>query len=1007
MKFFSKYLLLCPVLCILLMTRVFAQQQEIIGSSVVYHGTVVDDQQKPLPGVSVFIQEKRGQTQTNKKGEFDIKGSKNDVLIVKMPGYFTSQVVLNIGDSLRITLHSAPADAGEDDDANIPFAVRKKRELSAAVTVVNSDAIPQLPTNDLRNLFSGRVSGLYQAQVGTAPGTTATTVMIRSMNSLSTNNARIFVDGTERDYADMDLSEVASVTVLKDAATLSWYGLRGGNGVVLVNTKKGDPTRSYIRFDSQVGLQEAANLIKPLNSYDYARLYNEAVVNDGGTAPYSQTVLDAYRNGTSPYLYPSNNFVADYLRKTSPVQRYAFSMGGGKRTVRYFASVSYLNQKGFLNHTETPSYNSNISYKKYNFRGNIDFEASKYLTVSLNAGVRIENRITPGTGLTDVMNTIFNTPPNAFPVLNADGTLGGASQFTKNPLGLLQQSGYVSDQNRVLLATLNIKQKLDFWVPGLSFNVLGSYDGVGNYISGLTQQYTVSDQTLATPQSYLTASPVGYRTTTYGNNALQNEFWAGFDYDKDFGSHSLNVSLRGQRFADKAPERLDFRNQGLAGRVDYNYKQRYFAGFTAGYSGSENFAPGKRYGFFPAGSAGWVISEETFLKKLSVISYLKARASYGLAGNGDIDGDRFPFESFYSRNLSGGGYSFGSTPAATNSATELNLGNPNLTWETIRMLNAGFDARFFNNSLGISADYYYTRRSNILTGSVYPSLIGQSAGLINLGSVQSRGVEMSASYTRRINKFTIGLNGNMLISKSKVLSDRLVGVPTYQQTVGHIAGSMLVFLSDGLFQSQAEIDNSPRQTLSGKAAPGDIKYKDIGGPNGVPDGIIDNNDQIRIDKSTLPNTYYGFGGNFRYGIFDLTFQFQGVIGRTVNIQGLVNSGPSAFNQLSLNRFTPDNAANAEFPRLGIADRGNNTAASDFWLRSGNYLKLKTAEIGVNLPNKLTTKLGLNNARFYVGGLNLFTTNNLGIGVDPEIQIAGRGTTYPYAKIYTLGLSVNF
>lgn len=1008
MKYFYKYIFLLPLLCITWVSQVAAQQEKADHQTISYNGKVVDDQNKPLSGVTVFIQEKAGQLQTNTNGEFTIKGEPNDVLILKMSGYLTAQQTLGDRSSLAITLQLAPIDAGEEDNVVIPFAIRKKREVSAAITVVNSNNIPQLPTNDLRNLFSGRISGLYQSQVGTAPGTTATSVFVRSINSFQANGARIFVDGTERDFGDMDISEVESITVLKDAATLAWYGLRGGDGIVMVTTKKGDPTRSYIHFDAQVGLQNATNIISPLNSYDYASLYNEATVNDGGTAPYNQAALDAYRNHTMPYLYPNNNYVNDYLRKTAPIQRYAFSMGGGKRTVRYFASVSYLNQQGLLKGTETPSFNSNAAFKKLNFRGNIDFEATKYLSVSLNAGVRTENRLSPGTGLGDVMNSIYNTPPNAYPIFNADGSLGGTSQYTKNVTGLLQQSGYVSDQNRVLLATLSVRQKLDFWVPGLSFNILGSYDGVGNYISGLTQQYTVIDQTLATPTSFLTANPVEYRTTTYGNNALQNEFWAGFDYEKTIGKHNFNGAIRGQRFADKATERLDFRNQGLAGRVGYNYMQRYFAEFTAGYSGSENFAPGKRYGFFPAVSAAWIVSEEKFLKTVPAFSYLKIRASYGTAGNGDIGGSRFPFESFYSRNLSSGGYSFGSTPAATNSAAESNLGNPNITWETIRMLNTGFDVRFLNNSLGVSADYYYTRRNNILTANVFPSLIGQNAGLVNGGTVQSRGLEASAFYTKQLGKLNINFNGNILLSKSKVLAENgQVGLPAYQQTIGHIAGSQLAFLSDGLFQSQTQIDNSPVQTLAGKVVPGDIKYKDIGGPLGVPDGIIDNNDQVRIDKTGVPNTYYGFGGNFKYGIVDLVFQFQGVIGRTLNIQGLVNSGPSSFNQLTLDRYTPANAAHAKYPRVGIADRGNNTVTSDFWLRSADYLRLKSVEVGLHLPGQLTSKLGVNTARLYVAALNLFTNNDLGIGVDPEVNIAGRGTTYPYSKTYALGLSVAF
>lgn len=1005
MNFFSKYLLLLPLLCLLFAPKADAQQGTELSQDSIFRGTVVDQRNRPLSGVTVFIQEKQGQTVTNRNGEFSLKGSANDLIILKMQGYVTAQH--SLGKSpLRISLQVAPADAGEEDNVEIPFATRKKREVPAAVSTLNSNSLPQLPVSDLRQLFSGRVSGLYLSQTNTTPGNDGTDVRVRSINSLTATDARVFVDGTERDLANMDQSEIESVTVLKDAATLAWYGLRGGNGVVLVKTKRGDPNRFYINFDSQVGFQKASSLIRPLNSYDYATLYNEATVNDGGVAPYNATALEAYRNNSSPFLYPSNNYMADYLRKSAPVQRYAFSMGGGRNNVRYFASVGYLNQQGLLNQTETSSFNSNVGFRKLNFRGNVDFEASKYLTVSLNTGVRIENRRSPGTGLTDVLNALYNTPPNAFPIINPDGTLGGTSQYNDNPVGLLQQSGYSNVATRVLLATLNIKQKLDFWVPGLSFNVLGSYDGLGDYLSGLTQQYTVSDLTLATPGSYLTASPVAYRTTTYSNNNLQNEFWAGFDYDKVFNAHSLKVSIRGQRYANKSPERLDYRNQGLAGRVDYSYKQRYFVDLTAGYSGSENFAPGKRYGLFPAVALGWVLSEEAFLKTNPAINYLKLRASYGLAGNGDIGGSRFPFESFYSRNLTSGGYSFGSTPAVTNSATELNLGNPDITWETIRMLNGGFDLRLLDNALGFSADIYQTRRKNILTANVFPSLIGQSAGLVNGGTVTSKGLETSLSYTKRIGQFTLNLNGNLLLSKSRIIAENgQVGLPAYQQTLGHIAGSTLVFLSDGLFQSQAEINASPKQTLAGRVAPGDIKYKDVGGPNGIPDGIIDNNDRVRIDKSSIPNTYYGFGSNFRYGLFDLALQFQGVAGRTINIQSIVYSGPTSFNQESLSRFTPATAAIASYPRLGIADQGNNTAVSDFWLRSGNFLRLKSAEIGFNLPTPVLTKLKVSKARLYVGGFNLFSTNDLGIGVDPEITTAGRGSAYPYFKTYTLGLSV--
>ena len=979
-----------------------------------FSGQVKDNNGQPLSGVTVEVQERNTKTTTDAEGKFSISVLPNDVLIFQQAGYLNNQRVVYGGEDASliaaIALEPARTDAGENDNVEIPFGTRKKRQVTAAITSVQTEGLPQLPIGDVKNVFSGRVAGLYLNQTSSQPGEDGTGFQVRgrsSYNGAGTNtNARALIDGVQREFGDMDQNEIESITVLKDAASLAWYGLRGGNGVVMVTTKRGSPYRNSIRFDVQGGIQTPTNVIQPLSSYQYASLYNEASVNDGAPTVYTQEDLDAYQSGSAPYRYPNNAYLADYLEKSSPVQRYVLSAIGGNNNVRYFALLSYYNQGGLLKGTDSPDYNSNVGFKKFNFRGNVDFNVNQYLTITLNAGGRAENRLGPGDGINSVLNTLYNLPPNAFPILNEDGTYGGTSQYQNNPLGQLRDRGYTNVTDRVLLASFNVKQKLDFWVKGLSANVLFSYDANGSYSSGLERNYEIYD--LGSTR-FRNETALDYRDAQFTNNNRRNEVWAGLDYDRSFGNHQVNASFRAQRGLNVQPERLDFRNQGLAGRIDYGYNHTYYLSVVAGYSGSENYPAGKRYGLFPAVSAGWVVSELPFLTGNPVLSYFKLRASYGISGNDQIGGNRFPSRRFINRNATGGGYVFGTGFSNSNAALETNLGNPDITWETITTANAGVDFKLFRNALSVSADVYQNRRSNILTASTIPSILGQTL-LVNGGIVDSKGVELNLNYDQRIGQFLLSLNGNALLSSDEVVvnNDQL-GLPVYQQTIGKRAGSYLTFLSDGLFQSVDEIRNAPRSTLAGEGnrAPGDIRYRDVSGPQGIPDGIIDNLDRVRVNRRAEPTAYYGFGTSVRYKWLDLSAQFQGVGGRTINVQGLVNSGPSSFNQESLQRWTPETAATAKYPRIGITDRGNNTAFSDFWLRDASYIKLKSLELGLNLPQNLTNKYRMQEARFYVSAFNLLTITKLDLDVDPEIPNAGRGSEYPYLRTWTVGLSVAF
>ncbi|MCY7352219.1 MAG: TonB-dependent receptor [Cytophagaceae bacterium] len=337
----------------------------------------------------------------------------------------------------------------------------------------------------------------------------------------------------------------------------------------------------------------------------------------------------------------------------------------------------------------------------------------------------------------------------------------------------------------------------------------------------------------------------------------------------------------------------------------------------------------------------------------------------------------------------------------------MSIDNPDITWETLTTLNAGLDFKLFNQTLSASVDVFRGSRTGILTASAIPGVLGQTL-TVNAGEVESKGLEAALQYDRQIGPVRVSLYGNVTVTDDRIRAENgQDGLPEYQRTIGRVVGSRLVFLSNGIFQTQAEIDASPRQILSGKVVPGDIRYQDVGGVNGAPDGVIDNLDRVRINQSDLPKAYFGFGTVLAYKRLDLTVHFQGLRGRTLDVQGLVNAGPSALNDESLRRWTPANAATAQYPRLGISDRANNTAGSDFWLVSGNYLRLKNVELGVSLPTTLLGKYRLKNARLYMGGFNLISFDSLGLDVDPEIPGAGRGSSYPYVKTIYLGLRTSF
>jgi TonB-linked SusC/RagA family outer membrane protein len=1006
------------------MLNVYGQTPD---EQITVKGKIVDQANKPMPGVVISIQEdKKNKTvNTDGNGNFSIEATTSDVLVFRMIGYGTIIMPAAEVGKKDIVLTKSLIDAGDDDVVYIPFGTRKKREVTATISTIKVEDLPQIPSSSLTNVFTGRLSGLATYPSGSQqPGYDVSSFLVRGRSSYNSNQEPlILVDGIERDFASMDLNEIESVSVLKDAATLAWYGMYAANGVVYVKTRRGSATSTKVTFDAQGGLQAPMHVASPLNSYNYATLYNEASINNGGAAVYSPAALQAYQDGSDPIRYPDNNFVRDFTKSIAPTQRYVATVSGGNAFLKFYTLLSAYQQGGFYKGGYNETYDANTDFNRYNLRTNLDLHVNKNLDVALDIGGRITNLRFPNIGTGTFLNTVYSTPANAFPVINPNGSYGGTSIYPdRNPQAMLEARGASTDLLRNMIATLSARQKMDGILKGLAAEVFYAYDIAGLYRSGFSQTYSTQElQSTGDYKTYGTDTKVDYQANAFSGNLKKSEFWAGLDYNNTFGDHDFKFSSRVSRQVYSSFGNLDIRREGISNRLTYGYKQRYFVDLTAGYSGSENFAVGKRFGFFPAFSAGWIVSDENFMKGAnSFLDFLKIRGSYGLVGNDALGGARrFAFNDYFSR--SNTGYTFGTGFAGTTGTVQLALGNPDLTWEKAYKTSVGFDAKMFKQSLAISADYFYENRKDIATGSQLPSTLGQGLVYVNEGEASYKGYEVAVNYNKKVGAVNLGLFGNFTHQTSKIIAvNEAANLPAYQKAVGHPITSVIstaatattgatytsgMYISQGLFQSQAEIDAAPKQLLSKDVRPGDIRYVDQNG-----DGLINGLDIVKTDFNFVPKSVYGFGGSVGVKNFDLNFLFQGTVGRSITIQQLVNAGNTNngfLNQFSQDRWTPGNP-NASFPRLLLSDRGNNTVQSDFWVRNGDYIRLRNVELGYSLPEKFVKKLKLSQLRLYVGGLNLLTFDKLGeLDIDPELPESGYNSSYPYMKIYSFGLNLKF
>lgn len=878
-------------------------------------------------------------------------------------------------------------------------------QAPAHLTATSTEAlyskdILRAPVTSAKSALTGRMAGLYATQSSGQPGADGAAVSLRGLDPV------VVIDGVVANLSIFNLEDIESVTLQKDALSTAMLGVRGSNGVLLITTKKGRAQKQSISFTAQTAFQRSMGAPKVLNAYNYATLYNEALVNDGLAPKYTQADLDAYKNGSDPYGHPDVNWRDLVTKSSSRFDRYSLNASGGNNFARYYVSLEHVNQTGFLTTNDKNTYNTNNDFKSYVIRSNVDISVSKSLTGGIYLLGRILNGSEPGATTGSILSSLVNTPNNAYPVYNNNGTYGGTSQFQNNILAQAVSSGYRLNYKRDMLANFYLKQKLDGITKGLwvqaktAFNATLSEDNNRN-------------KTFAVYQMITTTNPVTYNK--YGTDGTQSngngiayqgrsnyvELSAG--YDKIIHkNHGINALLLANRDNSVSNGDLAYTISGISGRVAYNYKEKYVAEAAFGYNGSNRYPSHGDYkrGLFPAIGLGWNMEKESFIASKKWINKLKLYTSFGKTGWDDPG-----YFTYIQRFFDASSVYFGTSAATQTAITEQTLANPGIDFEKANKFNAGVDASLLNNRLGVTVEYFNNKFYDLLqVRGRSITMIGNDYPRENIGQNRYTGAEVKLSWQQTTKKgieYFASLNTSIL--KTKVLfNDEVFRPYSWMKRTGQPIGQVFGYVADGLFQSVAEINNSAT-TVGYTPQPGDIKYKDLNG-----DGVIDQFDIKPIGRAGKPLVFFGLSLGAAFKGFDISALIQGVINRDVYVGGnsiwaFQNGGFGQAYENNLNRWTPATAATASYPRLNIGVNSNNQAQSSYWLRNGDYARLKQVEIGYNIPQSLLRHIKLQGIRIFARGYNLLTFASKELDDrDPEIISA---FSYPMQRLTNFGINI--
>lgn len=849
------------------------------------------------------------------------------------------------------------------------------------------------------NRLKGRIAGLTVMQSNNEPGSDSPTLFSRGIGTFGPGkNPLVIVDGFESPYEQLVPEEIESITLLKDAASSTMYGMRGANGVLLITTKRGKEGPLKIELTMQTGFEKPYRLPKFLNSYDYARLYNEARMNDGLSPFYSDEDLKSYKSGNDPYFHPNVDWYDELLRASAPVSEINLNFSGGQNRVKYFVLLNLMNRGGLYKKTEDLSdFTINSNFTQYNIRTNVDLDITNKLLANVNLGFTVADKQNPGDYTTNsIFNLMSTVPPNAFPVYNPNGTYGGNSLYS-NPWGDLLEKGIFTSNYRTSQSSLKLTQQLDMITSGLSISAAIS---LNNAFRGYSSKYRTYERFAITKDESgnINYQKFGQKTSLTAEEWRSDQwrnttFQASLNYEKTFGGNQIDVALG---FDENSYVILgdpnDYKHLGGNVMLNYAYQKKYLGEFSLGYYGANGFPKNKRFGLFPGISLGWIISNENFFPQNNLINYLKLRSSFGIVGNDNISNQRFMYDQYYNVQ---GSYIYGSEMMW--GLAEAQMANANLTWEKKKEWNIGLDAKLFKY-LNLSVDYFNQLRYDILSEPL--NQIPQFAGIIrplwNLGEVKNNGFEIQLGYlSPHSDNFNFFTNFNISYTKNKITKiPELIQQYEYQQRKGKSVNQPFLLDAIGFFQNEDEIINSPVQVFD-VIRPGDLKYKDQNN-----DGIIDQRDFYPMGYSNVPELTAGLNVGIEYKKIYINLFFQGMANRSVYLSGknfyaFQNDGK--ISSIALGRWTENNKESATYPRLSSQNNMNNFQPSSFWQRDGSFVKLENAEIGYSIPTPVTKKIGIPDIKIFINGTDLFTLDHVKIA-DPEVV-----TGYPATKTYSFGL----
>ena len=951
----------------------------LCAQSFTITGSVVDMNGETMPGVNIVEQGAANNGAiSDVNGNFKITvASSKSVLIFSFIGYENQKITVGRQRNLNVTMLESGVNL--EEVVVVGYGSQKKASVVGAISTADAKELQSTGTTNLTQAIGGRIAGVISRSPGGRPGEDDASVYIRGIASYNsgTSSPLVLVDGIERDYSQIDPEDIETFSVLKDASATAVFGVRGANGVILITTKRGETSKPVVDLRASFTMNTPINLPEKLGSYDFARLKNEALMNVGEVPEYSAYDLEMYRTGASPYTHPDNDYISDLLKDVTTKQQYNLTVRGGTPFVRYYVSANYVHEKGIYETFDNNDYDSNVYFKRYGMRTNLDFNVTKTTIFGVDLSGRLEERHDNDAG-TDLYQSMVRLPPNFLNYVNPDGSYGGKLNAV-NPYAALSKYGYNHSKRNVFEAVVKLNQKLDFITKGLSARAMFGF--VSNMASrrDITErpelweystdgQYTIVNE--ETPLRVDTSAGPHRRNIT-------TEF--AVNYDRKFGSHAITGLLAFNQLAQYRDEQLPTGYINYVGRITYGYKSKYLAEFNAGYNGSVQFAEGKRYGFFPAFSLGWVVSEEGFWnKKSKIFNYMKIRGAYGEVGNDKIGSDKYYYLQTYPM-LTSNRPSFGLTNNPENRIYEGKEGNVDVTWERARKLNLGVDMRFFESKLALTVDVFTEKRINIID---YDRSISTIYGMLgatdsskgfppqNLGEVRNSGFELDASFNDRIGKLSYYVKGNVSFARNKILQ-KGEEPQTYPWTsaIGRKVNQRFGMIVDGFYNTQEEIDALPSR-FSSNLKLGDLKYRDING-----DGVIDSYDVTAIGKTRLPEIMYGFtlGGEWKGIDCQIFFQGAAITDLYVNGYGyweFTNTGSVMKHHLG--RWTPENKDHATYPSLSPTTSKQNHRLSTFWLKNGNYLRLKNVQIGYTLPSNWMKKAKITSARIYVSGTNLLT-----------------------------------